>query len=161
MVGKVARGGTETRRGVEIDTKLGQRRQAGLAANLALEDLEAPGHRGTQERRHGEPGLEDGIYRFHAAHLADRAPVAPGLAQRLHRDRPEHAGRRAQRDRQRILQMGIAARRADPDQPVGAQGLAMAATLGLGGERKIDAARPQLLAHYLRVLAYQADAYPR
>ena len=57
--------------------------------------------------------------------------------------------------------MGIAARHADPDQPVGAQGLAMAAALGLGGQRKVTAARAQLLAHDLRILAHQADPHAR
>src|SRR5580693_5240730 len=58
MVGKIARGGALAWRGVEIDAEFRQRRQARLAAAFALEDLEALGHRGAQQRRHGEPGLE-------------------------------------------------------------------------------------------------------
>ena len=57
--------------------------------------------------------------------------------------------------------MGIAARHSDPDEPVGAQGLAMTAALGLGSQRKIDATRSELSADDLGVLANKADSHPR
>ena len=57
--------------------------------------------------------------------------------------------------------MRIAARHADPDQTVGAQRLAVAAAVCLGGEGKVDATRAQRLSHDPGVLADQADTHAR
>src|SRR5688572_23035743 len=140
---------------IEIDLKHRQPRQLPIRAD----DLQALRNRVAEQRRDGEIGLQGRSHGLHVAHLAHGQPLATHLLERCRGDRPEHAGFRPERYRQRIAGVCIAAAGAGPDKPVAAQGLAILAATKLCREGQIDGAALEVLQQDDRVLADERDPY--
>ena len=87
------------RRQVKIDEEFRQARQPVVAGDL----LQIVRNRAAQERRDRQIGLDRGEQRLHAGDLADRTPIAAGIAERVEHNGSEGAFLVAQRDRQRVV----------------------------------------------------------